>query len=148
MTEFKPGEYIVYQNGDCFEIGLIKRVDKDGAFVWYREGETAAKTPFDCMHKLMNARTIHATTLGGQKGMYPLMPGDDVWFAIFDTVTGEAYAECERVTGVGFEGFCCADTIDHPDGMGTPNPWSDLGVSAFRSEPAALEAARRMKDGR
>ena len=65
MIDFKEGEYIVYQNGDRFELGLIKRVVNDGAFVWYHDGSTAAKTPFDCMHKLINGYTIIQTSLGG-----------------------------------------------------------------------------------
>lgn len=68
MEEFKAGEYIIYQNGEGFEIGKIKRITNDGAFVWYHEGETAAKTPFDCMHKLVNGFTIKATSLGGAHG--------------------------------------------------------------------------------
>lgn len=68
MVEFKEGEYIVYQNGERFEIGKIKRITNDGAFVWYHEGETAAKTPFDCMRKLVNGFTIKATSLGGAHG--------------------------------------------------------------------------------
>lgn len=52
---FKEGEYIIYQNGDRYELGRIKRITSDGAFVWYHEGDTAAKTPFDCMNKLANA---------------------------------------------------------------------------------------------
>ena len=66
--DFKEGELIVYQNGDRFEIGKIKRITEDGAFVWYHEGETAAKTPFDCMHKLVNAYTILKNSLGGEDG--------------------------------------------------------------------------------
>lgn len=62
---FKEGEHIVYQNGDRFEIGKIKRITKDGAFVYYSSGDTAAKTPFDCMHKLVNEYTINNTSLGG-----------------------------------------------------------------------------------
>lgn len=65
MSDFKPGELIIYQNGDRYEIGKIKRVTKDGAFVWYHEGDTSAKTPFDCMHKLTNAFTVKETSLGG-----------------------------------------------------------------------------------
>lgn len=65
MSDFKPGEYIIYQNGARFELGRIKRVDKNGAFVFYSEGDTAAKTPFDCMHKLTNAYVIKQTSLGG-----------------------------------------------------------------------------------
>ena len=67
MTDFKVGEYIIYQNGDRYEIGRIKHIADDGAFVWYHEGATAAKTPFDCMHKLVNEFTIEKTTLGGNR---------------------------------------------------------------------------------
>lgn len=65
---WKPGELIIYQNGDRFEIGKIKRITEDGAFVWYHEGETAAKTPFDCMHKLVNGYVIEQESLGGEEG--------------------------------------------------------------------------------
>lgn len=66
--DWKPGELIIYQNGDRFEIGKIKRITEDGAFVWYHEGETAAKTPFDCMHKLANGYVIEQESLGGEEG--------------------------------------------------------------------------------
>ncbi len=64
---FKVGEYIVYVNGDRYEIGRIRRLCEDGsgAFVCYHEGDTAAKTPYDCMHKLVNGYCITDTTLGG-----------------------------------------------------------------------------------
>lgn len=64
-NRFREGEHIVYQNGDRFEIGKIKRITKDGAFIYYSSGDTAAKTPFDCMHKLVNEHTIKYTSLGG-----------------------------------------------------------------------------------
>lgn len=63
---FKVGEYIIYKNGQSYEIGRIKRIVEDGAFVCYSGGETAAKTPFDCMHKIVNGYTIKRTTLGGE----------------------------------------------------------------------------------
>ena len=63
---FKEGEYIIYQNGGRYELGRIKRITSDGAFVWYHEGDTAAKTPFDSMNKLANAYTIQETSLGGR----------------------------------------------------------------------------------
>lgn len=66
-TEYHEGELILYQNGTRFEIGKIKRIVDDGAFVYYHDGETAAKTPFDCMRKITNAYTIKATSLGGGK---------------------------------------------------------------------------------
>ena len=61
--DYKVGEYIIYQNGDRYEIGRVKRVCEDGAFVCYHEGETASKTPFDCMHKLTNSYCIKDTSL-------------------------------------------------------------------------------------
>ena len=66
MSDFKEGEYIIYRNGEQYEIGRIKRITDDGAFVWYSNGETAAKTPFDCMHKIANGYTIKQTLLGGE----------------------------------------------------------------------------------
>ena len=62
---FKEGEYIIYRNGRECQIGRIKRLVEDGAFVWYHEGETASKTPFSCMYKLTNGYTIRQTSLGG-----------------------------------------------------------------------------------
>lgn len=67
MDNFKEGEYILYQNGERFELGKIKRITDDGAFVYYSSGDTAAKTPFDCMHKLANAFVIKETSLGGEQ---------------------------------------------------------------------------------
>lgn len=63
--DFQEGECIIYRNGDRYEIGKIKRIVSDGAFVWYTKGDTAAKTPFDCMHKLKNGYVIGETSLGG-----------------------------------------------------------------------------------
>lgn len=65
MTTFDVGEYIIYVNGDRYEIGRIKSLTPTGAFVAYHEGETGAKTPYDLMHKLVNGYCIRETTLGG-----------------------------------------------------------------------------------
>ena len=64
--EFKVGEYIIYVNGDRYELGRIKSLTEDGAFICYHEGETAAKTPYDLIHKLVNGFTIKETTIGGK----------------------------------------------------------------------------------
>lgn len=61
--DFREGELIVYVNGETFQIGEIKRICDDGAFVWYHEGNTASKTPFENMHKLQNAYCIKQTSL-------------------------------------------------------------------------------------
>lgn len=63
--EFKNKDYIIYVNGDSYELGRIKSITEDGAFVAYHEGETGAKTPFDKMHKLVNSYCIKETSLGG-----------------------------------------------------------------------------------
>lgn len=65
MDEWKVGEYIIYHNGEKYELGRIKSVCKDGCFVAYHDGETGVKTPFDCMHKLVNGYVIKDTSLGG-----------------------------------------------------------------------------------
>lgn len=67
MADWKVGEYIIYHNGEKYELGRIVSLREDGAFVCYSEGDTAAKTPFDCMHKLVNAYTIRDTFLGGER---------------------------------------------------------------------------------
>ena len=65
MADYKPGQHVIYRNGDSYEIGKIKRIVKDGAYVYYSDGDTAAKTPFDCMHKIRNEYVIGETNLGG-----------------------------------------------------------------------------------
>lgn len=67
MSEFHEGEYIIYRNGEKYELGRITSLREDGAFVCYHEGGTAAKTPYDHMHKLINAYTIKSTSIGGNR---------------------------------------------------------------------------------
>lgn len=62
---FQVGQYIIYVNGDRYELGRIKSLCSDGAFVAYHEGEAGAKTPYDLMHPLLNAFTIKQCSLGG-----------------------------------------------------------------------------------
>lgn len=76
MNKFEVGEYIIYVNGDYYELGRITSLAPDGAFVCYHEGETAAKTPYDTMHKLINGYTISKTTLGGGR-FYRTEGGED-----------------------------------------------------------------------
>lgn len=58
---FKPGEYIIYVNGDTYELGRIKRLKQNGAFVFYHGGDTPAGTPLENMHKLVNGYCITET---------------------------------------------------------------------------------------
>ena len=71
---FHPGDYIIYQNGDSYELGRIKSLRPDGAFVAYHSGETGAKTPYDVMHLLRNAYTIEALDKAG----YSVLQAKDI----------------------------------------------------------------------
>ena len=60
-TKFNVGEPIIYQNGDRYELGIVKKIcTKDNPekeqdyFVWYHSGDTAARTPEHTMHKITN----------------------------------------------------------------------------------------------
>ena len=65
MNNFRIGQYVIYRNGDRYELGRIKSLHHDGAFVAYHSGETGAKTPYDLMHPLVNEFVIKKTLLGG-----------------------------------------------------------------------------------
>ena len=67
MDKWDVGEYIIYLNNEKYELGRIVSLREDGAFVCYHDGETAAKTPYDHMHKLINAYTIKDTSIGGER---------------------------------------------------------------------------------
>ena len=64
-NQFHVGDYIIYSNDGRYELGRIKSLREDGAFVAYHEGDTGAKTPYDLIHPLINGFTIKETTLGG-----------------------------------------------------------------------------------
>ena len=87
MDEYSVGEYIIYQNGDKYELGRIKSLREDGAFVAYHEGETGAKTLYNLMHKLINRYCIKDTSLGGD-------------YFVADTPQTEAIELCDNPEGV------------------------------------------------
>jgi len=65
-NEFKPGDLFIYRNGDQYQIGKVKRIKDDThCRCWYHEGETAASTSVDVMHKISNDFCIKETSLGG-----------------------------------------------------------------------------------
>ena len=71
MENFKVGELVIFigkdRDGEIYsvEIGKIKKMCKDGAFVNYHTGETAAKTNYSDLYKLKNAYVIEKENLGG-----------------------------------------------------------------------------------
>ena len=81
MDEYSVGEYIIYRNGEKYELGRIKSLREDGAFVAYHEGETGALTPYSHIHKLVNRYCIKDTTLGGDffKADTPQTEAQEKW---------------------------------------------------------------------
>ena len=70
MNKFKVGELVIFigksPEGEiyCVEIGKIKRLCKDGAFVYYHTGDTTAKTNYSDLYKLRNSYVIEKEKLG------------------------------------------------------------------------------------
>lgn len=70
MDKFKIGELVVYISKDLegniykVEIGKIKKLCNDGAFVNYHTGETANKTNYCDLYKLNNSFIIEKENLG------------------------------------------------------------------------------------
>lgn len=67
LSGLRPGDHVLYMNGSDFELGRIKRIDFNArvAYVWYSEGETASRTPFDNLIRLTNGYVCGGTSLGG-----------------------------------------------------------------------------------
>lgn len=60
---FKVGEIVIYiekKDGkiNALEIGKIKKLCKDGAFVKYRTGSAAVKTSYESLFKIRNLDAI------------------------------------------------------------------------------------------
>lgn len=67
--QFKENEIVAFigktPTGEIYdiEIGKIKRLCNDGAFVYYHTGSTAAKTDYKDLYKIKNAYALD--NLGG-----------------------------------------------------------------------------------
>ena len=56
---FKAGDVVLYKRAysEHYELGVVKRPCNDGSgdcFVWYHQGDTAARTPYSCLRKIDN----------------------------------------------------------------------------------------------
>lgn len=75
MEQFQEGELVAFigrnPEGQIYtvEIGKIKRLCKDGAFVYYHTGDTAAKTDYKDLYKIRNSYAIN--NLGGNEDHIP-----------------------------------------------------------------------------
>jgi hypothetical protein len=58
MNKFKENEVVLYQNGDIFELGVVKKVINRHShydyFVWYHIGNTTACTNERLLKKIIN----------------------------------------------------------------------------------------------
>jgi len=56
MNKFEVGEVVIYQNGESFELGIIKRLGNSPQtyFIYYHTGDTAACTHERNLHKIIN----------------------------------------------------------------------------------------------
>ena len=75
MQGFKEGEIVAFigrnPEGEIYtvELGRIKKLCNDGAFVYYHTGDTAAKTNYKDLFKIKNAYAIN--NLGGNYNHIP-----------------------------------------------------------------------------
>lgn len=101
MTDiFKVGEFIVYVNGNQYELGKVKSIKENRAFVYYHEGDTASLTPFHCMHKLINGYTIKKSSLGNTFDANIKLP------QIVRCKDCLLHGACAFERGLGEKGFC------------------------------------------
>ena len=62
--KFEIGEPVIYQNGDRFELGIVKTIcDNNEYFINYHTGDTAARTHARHLHKISNRYAFHVIRL-------------------------------------------------------------------------------------
>ena len=55
FDKYEVGETIIYQNGENFELGIVKKdCGNNEYFINYHMGDTAARTHARNMHKILN----------------------------------------------------------------------------------------------
>lgn len=64
IDTYSVGEVVIYQNGNKFELGIIKSVcGNDEYFVNYHTGDTATRTHAIYLHKIANSYAFHVYRL-------------------------------------------------------------------------------------
>ena len=63
--DFEVGQFVVYFNGGDYhvgavEVGVVKRLADDGAFVAYHTGDTTANTPYSVLMPVSNTYAMKA----------------------------------------------------------------------------------------
>lgn len=85
--DFTVGQMVVYCNGGdehvgAVEVGVVKSLRDDGAFVAYGCGDTCAKTPYGCMLPVSNSFAVEGLAQRMNQlgyGTYPLSDGCETW---------------------------------------------------------------------
>lgn len=85
--DFEVGGFIAYFNGGDdhvgpIEVGVVKRLCDDGAFVAYHVGDTVAKTPYDIMVPISNSMTVKGLVFRAEQlgARFMELPEDaEVW---------------------------------------------------------------------
>ena len=63
-NKYEVNEPVIYQNGDRFELGIVKTVcGNDEYFINYHTGDTAARTHARHLHKISNSYAFHVIRL-------------------------------------------------------------------------------------
>lgn len=84
---FKPGDIVLYSRNpedptSHVEVGVVKSVREDGAFVAYNTGDTCAKTPFRYLKPIENDYALKALITRAEqlgKEFWDLAEGYEDW---------------------------------------------------------------------
>lgn len=64
IESYQVGEPVIYQNGNKFELGIVKTIcGNDEYFINYHTGDTAARTHARNLHKISNNYAFHIIRL-------------------------------------------------------------------------------------
>ena len=74
MSKFNIGEVVLYQNGERFELGVVKEVLDNKYRVWYHTGDTTALTNEEHLHKIENAYAFNIIRKSANKEDINLCP--------------------------------------------------------------------------
>ena len=97
MSKFNIGEVVLYQNGERFELGVVKEVLDNKYRVWYHTGDTTALTNEEHLHKIENAYAFNIIRKSANKDDINLCPARQLASRILGQLElyGEMYYRLE-----------------------------------------------------
>lgn len=98
LETLERGDYVLYTCGERLEVGRVKSIFPGGAFVYYHDGDTAARTPRSHLRKIANGWTI--PYLGGDAFATDRNCGNCKYFCICSNSAGFTAdaSECDKYT--------------------------------------------------